>query len=66
MKCGLCSQEIDEKKGRSTCDGCPFAKNCDMIKCPNCGFDNPVEPKWVERVKNFFKRRAKNATDGKS
>ena len=36
--CPLCGNKF--KKGSLTaCQGCPLHGNCDLIKCPNCGYE---------------------------
>jgi rubredoxin len=55
MKCVFCGYEFSEKEGVGACKGCPMAK-CDMIKCPNCGYETLPEPKLVK----FFKRWLKS------
>ena len=48
MKCGLCGHEFDQDKAEAACKGCPVMKGCRLIRCPNCGFETPPEPKWFK------------------
>jgi Fe2+ transport system protein FeoA/rubredoxin len=41
MKCALCGYEFSEHEGQTDCQGCPLAGLCSMVRCPNCGYDNP-------------------------
>ncbi len=59
MKCTLCGYEFsaeggsasggNEKHTESACKNCFFMKGCKLIKCPNCGFETPPEPKWLKK-----------------
>ena len=57
MKCSLCGHEFKEEEAASACASCAIMKGCRLIKCPNCGFETPPEPKWF---KNIIKRRKKD------
>lgn len=59
MKCTLCGYEFNESEAQKSCKCCPLAGGCKLIKCPNCGFETPPEPKWL---KSLFKRKEKNET----
>lgn len=52
VKCALCGYEFDEKNSKSSCKGCFMAGGCDLIRCPNCGYETPREPGWVNPVRN--------------
>lgn len=56
MKCNLCGYKFDEKESLQVCRGCPFIKKCALIKCPNCGYEWPKEPAWLEKIKKGEKR----------
>ena len=60
MKCSLCGYQFDEESSEAACKGCPLAGACHMVRCPNCGYEMPVEPKLVKAFKAW--RRRKNAT----
>jgi len=46
MKCSLCGFEFAQDQAQTACRNCPLMKGCKLIKCPNCGFETPPEPKW--------------------
>ncbi|MEK6647384.1 MAG: hypothetical protein AABY84_12010 [Candidatus Firestonebacteria bacterium] len=50
MKCALCGYEFSEKESVSTCKNCPLHKGCELIKCPNCGYEWPKEPEWIKKL----------------
>lgn len=51
MKCSLCGYQFQEEDGKATCKGCLLTGACHMVRCPNCGYDMPVEPKIVKAFK---------------
>jgi len=48
VKCSLCGREFNEKEAERGCKSCPIMKGCKLVKCPNCGFETPLEPKWLK------------------
>jgi hypothetical protein len=60
MKCSLCGFKFDEDESISCCEGCALSRNCNMIRCPNCGFEVPAEPKLIKVLKKL--RRGKNGS----
>ncbi len=38
MICKICGYVFDETKKTENCKGC-LVHNCNMIRCPNCGFE---------------------------
>jgi len=59
MKCGLCGYEFDEKESRPACGNCIMAGGCKLIKCPNCGYEWPPEPKWLKILKGRIDKNVK-------
>lgn len=57
MKCALCGYKFDEKDADLSCSGCLMAKGCKLVKCPNCGYETPPEPRWLKRL---LERRKKD------
>ena len=59
MKCPLCGAEF-EKKDKNLCANCPLHKDCNLIGCPNCGYQFLDKPKG-----KFFKKIIKGEKDGR-
>ena len=56
MKCALCGYEFREEEGQAACAGCPLARGCRLVRCPNCGYDMPAEPKLITALKAWRNR----------
>jgi len=39
-QCPLCGFKFTEKAAK-TCLTCPLARKCNLIMCPNCGYEFP-------------------------
>jgi predicted amidophosphoribosyltransferase len=48
--CGFCAGEFAEDRGQPVCRACPLAGLCHMVRCPHCGYENPVPPAWLSRL----------------
>jgi len=48
VKCQLCGMEYRESDGVRACRGCMMSRNCGRLKCPRCGYENPVEPSLLK------------------
>lgn len=59
MKCALCGFEFSESDAKRPCASCPLGAKCDLVCCPNCGYQAPREPRWLSRW-----RHRHNAYDG--
>jgi len=64
VRCPLCGHRFGEEEGWAACQGCPLARNCQRRRCPNCGYDVPLEPKLVKILKAW--RRWDDGARGKS
>jgi rubredoxin len=53
MRCSLCGFIFNEKEAESGCKGCGLVKSCELVKCPNCGFEMTPEPKWAKKIKEW-------------
>lgn len=53
MKCKICGCVFDESEKSNVCQGCPVC-NCNMLRCPNCGFEQLTESKTERRVLKFL------------
>lgn len=49
IQCGFCRREFEEDRGQPTCRSCPLAHRCRWVRCPHCGYENPVRPGWIDR-----------------
>lgn len=63
MRCALCGFEFPEADARRPCARCPFGANCNLICCPNCGYQAPREPTWLSQWRFRWRRRL-GAQDG--
>ncbi len=63
MKCALCGLEFSEAEARRPCKSCPVGQACDLVCCPNCGYQAPREPKWLSRWRLRWRPRL-GAQDG--
>jgi len=51
QKCPKCSFVFDVSYGRSfACSGCPSVIHCDYVRCPNCGYEFPVQNQMNTRM----------------
>ena len=53
VSCGFCAREFREDRGQPACRACPFSGCCHAVRCPYCGYENPVPPAWLSRLKGF-------------
>ncbi len=56
MKCPLCGLEFEEEQGLSYCRGCPLARSCGLVRCPNCRYEVPLESKSLKAFKKWRER----------
>ena len=35
--------------------GCPLHTGCRFVRCPYCGFENPVEPSWLLTLRKWWR-----------
>ncbi len=57
MKCAFCGYEFEEEEGIAGCQGCTLAGSCNMVRCPNCGYDNPGESHLATLLKKWREKR---------
>ncbi|MCQ2977137.1 MAG: hypothetical protein MJ232_03880 [archaeon] len=53
VKCEFCGFEFKKCDGLS-CEGCPI--NCNIVRCPNCGYELLPESKSYKFMENVFKK----------
>ena len=58
MKCPLCGLEFEKDEGMKACAGCPVARGCHKLRCPNCGYEMPEETGLVRLLKSWRSHRA--------
>ncbi|MGE5277509.1 MAG: hypothetical protein ACM3SU_10985 [Acidobacteriota bacterium] len=49
--CPLCGCRFEH--GGRACGSCPMSTGCDLVKCPNCGFQFPRASRivaWLRRI----------------
>ena len=59
MRCSLCYKEFNDVQAHNSCSACLLTSGCQMIKCPNCGYEMPVESNWAKKIVNLFQRKKK-------
>ena len=64
MKCPLCGNEFREEEGKATCKGCPLGGACHMLRCPNCNYEIPEEPKLIKAIKAWKERKVGTGRKG--
>jgi len=56
QRCALCGFEFDPAAA-SCAHACPLATNCNLTRCPSCGYEFPQEPRAVGWLRRLFGRR---------
>jgi hypothetical protein len=49
--CALCGGRFTH--GEKVCGSCPLNRGCEVVRCPNCGYQFPRESvivRWVTRL----------------
>jgi DNA-directed RNA polymerase subunit RPC12/RpoP len=41
VRCDLCGYRYRLDRAERGCDGCPLSGSCELVKCPNCGYETP-------------------------
>lgn len=57
MRCSLCGYEFVEEEATQSCRGCPFAGSCMLVRCPNCGYETPVESTLHRLYRKWRKKK---------
>ena len=52
--CALCGARFGH--GHLACSGCPLAAGCEIVRCPNCGYQFPRSSAIVDRLARWAKR----------
>jgi hypothetical protein len=56
VECGYCGRSFLENRGQPACRSCPLGNACRYVRCPACGYENPVEPTWLSGLKRLVAR----------
>jgi uncharacterized paraquat-inducible protein A len=57
MKCSFCGMEFEQEEAQKGCSRCSLAKGCQLVRCPRCGYEMPLEPNWIKRLKAKRKQK---------
>jgi hypothetical protein len=55
MTCGMCARSFAEDRGQASCQACPLSPGCRFVRCPHCGYENPVEPPWLVKLRLWLR-----------
>ena len=58
--CSLCGARFTH--GGQVCRPCPMSTKCDLVKCPNCGFQFPRASRLVALGRRLFARIRRDTT----
>lgn len=53
--CSFCGQDFVEDRTQATCQACPLSKACGLMRCPHCGYENPRQPAWIGKLKEWIR-----------
>ncbi len=56
FECGLCGTSFTH--GGQVCGACPLNAGCDLVKCPNCGYQFPRSSRIAEWGRRIWRRLA--------
>lgn len=59
VTCGMCRLEFEEDRAQPTCQACPLSRACKHVRCPQCGYENPVTPGWVKSLRELMNYESK-------
>jgi len=55
VTCGFCRRDFAIDRAQPACQRCPLSPACKAVRCPHCGYENPVTPAlpgWLARLRN--------------
>lgn len=63
IRCSMCGQKYDPEL-HLACQNCPMHSGCDLVCCPNCGYQtiDPRRSKFI-RLARFISRRRSSASN---
>ena len=53
MRCSFCGYEFDVSEAQASCESCPMAGGCHLVRCPRCGYEMPPEAKLVRWLREL-------------
>jgi hypothetical protein len=53
IRCGMCGSDFVEDQSQPACQSCPISRACGLVRCPNCGYENPRQPAWLEKLRRW-------------
>ena len=57
IDCPMCGYSFEEAEAEDSCRGCPLATGCHLLKCPRCGYEVLREPRLVQAIKTWRRKR---------
>lgn len=59
MKCELCGREFRPEEAAVVCKSCPtlMSGSCNLVRCPNCGYEMVGEPRLLKTLKRLWRSR---------
>jgi len=52
--CPLCGARYSESDGRTCHSGCPLQHGCQLLSCPNCGYEVPASTRMTRWLGRWF------------
>lgn len=62
LKCPLCGFEFKPEENPA-CSSCPFQKKCQVVCCPNCGYQTVARAEFTDFISQLFNQK-KEKKDG--
>lgn len=56
MECPYCHRMFKESSADPACKGCLSRRGCQRVRCPDCGYEMPREPRSAARIRELYRR----------
>ncbi len=59
VTCAFCGHDFAEDRAQPACQACPLSRGCRALRCPHCGYENPVRPAapaWLGSLKRLARK----------
>ena len=56
VACELCGAHYTEAEGRVCHAGCPLERGCQLLGCPNCGYETPAPSRLTRWLGRWFSK----------